>query len=225
MSPANIELITGIASCVLTLMVFSYLIGDNPFFRVAVYLFIGVSAGYVTTVAWHQVLLPRLINPLLQGVDVALLIVPLLLSALLLTKISPGLSSLGSPALALMVGVGTAVAIGGAVLGTLIPQVQAAIAPFDSSGVASGALFLERLFEGSIMLVGTISTLAFFHFGARQLPGNPVERNRLIEILASIGKIFIAITFGVLFAGAYAAALTALTERLYFIWNFIASLF
>jgi hypothetical protein len=140
-------------------------------------------------------------------------------------KISPGLSSLGSPALALMVGVGTAVAIGGAVLGTLIPQVQAAIDPFDSSRVASGALFVERLFEGSIMLIGTISTLAFFHFGARQSPGSPVERNRLIEILASIGKIFIAITFGVLFAGAYAAALTALTERLYFIWNFSASLF
>jgi hypothetical protein len=225
MSAANIELITGAVSCILTLMVLSYLVGDNPFFRVAVYLFIGVSAGYVTSVAWYQVLLPRLINPLLEGGQTPILVVPLLLGALLLMKISPRLSTLGSPALAFMVGVGTAVAIGGAVLGTLIPQVQAAINPFGSSQASSGAFVVERLFEGSIMLVGTVSTLAFFHFGARQSPGNQVERNRVIEILAPIGKFFIAITFGVLFAGAYAAALTALTSRLYFLWNYIASFF
>lgn len=226
MSPATVELITGITSCVLTLMVLSYLIGDNPFFRVAVYLFIGVSAGYVTAVAWYQVLMPRLITPLFQGGTATWqLVVPLVLGILLLAKISPRLSSAGSPSLAFMVGVGTAVAIGGAVLGTLIPQIRAAIAPFDTGLAASGALVLERLFEGSIMLVGTVSTLAFFHFGARQAPGTPVARNRLIEILAVVGRFFIAVTFGVLFAGAYAAALTALVSRIYFIWSFIASLF
>jgi hypothetical protein len=225
MSPAAVELITGLVSCVLTIMVLSYLIGDNPFFRVAIYLFIGFSAGYVTAVAWDQVIVPRLINPLLEGGEgVWLLAVPLVLSALLLMKISPRLSSLGSPSLGFMVGVGTAVAIGGAVLGTLIPQVQAAINPFDVQG-AFDALALERLFEGSIMLVGTVSTLAFFHFGARQAPGAPVGRARWIEILAIIGRFFIAVTFGVLFAGAYAAALTALVSRLYFIWSFIVSLF
>jgi hypothetical protein len=226
MSPASVELITGIVSCALTIMVLSYLIGDNPFFRVAVYLFIGVSAGYVTAVAWYQVLVPRLINPLLQGeTNVWLLIVPLALGGLLLMKISPRLSALGSPSLGFMVGVGTAAAIGGAVLGTLIPQVQAAIAPFDVRVASTNALALERLFEGSIMLVGTVSTLAFFHFGARQMPGNVVVRSRLIEILAVVGRFFIAITFGVLFAGAYAAALTALVSRLYFVWSFIVSLF
>jgi hypothetical protein len=226
MSPANVELITGIVSCALTIMVLSYLIGDNPFFRVAVYLFIGVSAGYVTAVAWYQVLVPRLISPLLQGgTDLWLLIVPLVLGGLLLMKISPRLSPLGSPSLGFMVGVGTAVAIGGAVLGTLIPQIQAAITPFDLRLAGSSALALERLFEGSVMLVGTVSTLAFFHFGAKQQPGNVVTRNRLIEVLAIIGRFFIAVTFGVLFAGAYAAALTALVSRLYFVWSFVVSLF
>jgi hypothetical protein len=223
MSANTIVLITGVISCILTLMVLSYLIGDNAFFRVAIYLFIGVSAGYVTVVAWYQVLLPRLIQPLLAGGAGWVLIVPLILGALLLMKISPRLSSLGSPSLALMVGVGTAVAIGGAVLGTLIPQIQATISPFDL-GRAQGAA-AERLFEGSIMLVGTITTLAFFHFGAKQSAGNRPERNRWIEIMAAIGRFFIAVTFGVLFAGAYAAALTALTGRLYFIWNFIVSFF
>jgi hypothetical protein len=40
-----------------------------------------------------------------------------------------------------------------------------------------------------------------------------------------IGQFFIAVTFGVLFTGAYAATVSALIERLYFIWNFIVSLF
>jgi len=225
MSANTIEIITGITSCILTLMVFSYLIGDNAFFRVAIYLFIGVSAGYVTAVAWYQVLLPRLISPLLQGGGSWTLVVPLILGGLLLMKISPRLSSLGTPSLAFMVGVGTAVAIGGAVLGTLIPQVQATINPFGLGPAGSRAFAGEHLFEGSIMLVGTVTTLAFFHFGAKQTAGNRPERNRWIEILAAIGRFFIAVTFGVLFAGAYAAALTALTARIFFIWNFIASLF
>ena len=38
--------------------------------------------------------------------------------------------------------------------------------------------------------------------------------------IASIGRIFIAITFGVLFAGVYMSALTAMIERLSFIINF-----
>ena len=223
MSANTILILTGAISCLLTLMVFSYLIGDNAFFRVALYLFIGVSAGYVTVVAWYQVLLPRLVMPLLEGRENWVLLVPLILGVLLLFKISPRLSSVGSPSLALMVGVGTAVAIGGAVLGTIIPQIQATISPFDLAR-DQGAV-AEHLFEGSIMLVGTISTLAFFHFGAKQSAGNRPQRNRLIDILASIGRFFIAVTFGVLFAGAYAAALTALTGRIYFIWNFIVSFF
>ena len=223
MSANTILILTGAISCLLTLMVFSYLIGDNAFFRVAVYLFIGVSAGYVTVVAWYQVLLPRLVMPLLEGRENWVLLIPLILGVLLLFKISPRLSSVGSPSLALMVGVGTAVAIGGAVLGTIIPQIQATISPFDLAR-DQGAV-AEHLFEGSIMLVGTISTLAFFHFGAKQSAGNRPQRNRLIDILASIGRFFIAVTFGVLFAGAYAAALTALTGRIYFIWNFIVSFF
>jgi hypothetical protein len=43
--------------------------------------------------------------------------------------------------------------------------------------------------------------------------------------LGLIGQFFIAVTFGVLFTGAYAAVVSALIGRLYFIWNFILSFF
>jgi len=40
-----------------------------------------------------------------------------------------------------------------------------------------------------------------------------------------IGQSFIAVTFGVLFAGIFSAALVALIERFEFIVNFMESLF
>lgn len=214
----SLDLITASVSFLFTLMVLSYLVGDNPLFRLAIHIFIGVSAGYAAAVAWHQVLSPKLIQPLLFGglLESILAIVPLLLGALLLMKLSPRTAWLGNPAMAFMVGAGAAVAVGGAVLGTLFPQILASINLFDLKTP-------ERLFEGSIILIGTLTTLTYFHFGAKATPSGP-QRGRLVDALGGIGQVFIAITFGVLFAGAYAAAMTALIERSNFLWTFIASL-
>lgn len=63
----NLDLVTGGVSFLLTLMVLSYLIGDNPAFRVAVYIFIGVAAGYAAAVVWHQVLDPHLLSRYFPG--------------------------------------------------------------------------------------------------------------------------------------------------------------
>ena len=60
----SIELISGAIGLILTLLIFSYLIGDNPLFRLATYLFIGVSSGYAAAAIWHYVLIPKLFNPL-----------------------------------------------------------------------------------------------------------------------------------------------------------------
>jgi len=223
-SSANlVELITGGISFLLTLMVLSYLIGDNPIFRVAVYIFIGVSAGYAAAVAWHQVLYPRLILPLLSSslADRLLTIVPLVLGLLLLLKISPRTSRLGTPPMAFLVGVGAAVAIGGAVMGTLFPQTRASMNALNLSG--AGQYWLERLSEGVVMLVGTVTTLVYFHYGAKATANGP-QRGKLIRLLSWIGQFFIAITFGVLFAGVFVAAMTALIERLNFLITFLSSL-
>ena len=71
------------------------------------------------------------------------------------------------------------------------------------------------------MLVGTVVTLAYFQFGAKQTADGTVKRNAVVEMLAGLGRIFIAITFGVIFAGVYMAALTAMIERLNFIINLV----
>ncbi|HEX6269560.1 MAG TPA: hypothetical protein VFZ43_04945, partial [Anaerolineales bacterium] len=127
----SLDLLSAVFGLIFTLMVFSYLLRDNPLFRVAIYIFVGVSSGYAATVIVYSVLLPRL--RLLQTNDLnqlILAIVPMLLGISLLAKLSPRISWIGNFAMAVLVGVGAASALGGAVLGTLIPQAQAAIDAF-----------------------------------------------------------------------------------------------
>ena len=218
----SIEIISALVGLILTLMVFSYLIGDNPLFRIAVYLFIGVSSGYAATVVVNYVLIPRFSS--LQANDINQLIlafIPLLLGITLLAKLFPRISWIGSFAMAVLVGVGAAVAIGGALLGTLMPQLGAAIDTFDLRSAGGGLQVASKLLQGVVMLGGTVFTLASFHFSAGRAADGTPKRNPIIEGIAWVGRLFIAITFGVLFAGVYMSALTAMIERLSFVINFI----
>jgi len=210
-----------------TLLVFSYILGDNPLFRLTLHLFIGVTAGYAAMVAIYSVILPRLAVPLLSNNtgEQLLTLIPLLLSILLLTKIVPQLSRLGNVSMAFLVGVGAASAIGGAVTGTLFPQTTASINLFDLQAIqTSGRNLWFQLVNSLIILIGTITTLAYFHFGTQARLNKVANRRAGIESLGQIGQLFIAITFGVLFAGVYSAALSALIERLTFIVDFLKPL-
>lgn len=215
-----IDLLSTIFGLLFTLMVFSYLWRDNPLFRIALYIFIGVASGYAATVVWHYVLVPKLFEPLRDPNRLALLIVPLLLSFSLLAKLSPRISWIGNFAMAVLVGVGAAAALGGALLGTLIPQAQAAIDSFDIASAVSASDALSGLLGGTVMLAGTVFTLGYFHFSAVRAPDGTARRNGIFESIGWVGRIFIAITLGVLFAGVYMAALTAMIERLGFLINF-----
>ena len=215
----QLELISGAIGLILTLLIFSYLIGDNPLFRSAIYIFIGVSSGYAAVAVWHYVLMPKLFRPLANAdpSQLIFLVIPLVLSVSLLAKLSPRIAWLGSFAMALLVGVGAATALSGAVVGTLIPQSRAAMNAFASPNFSD-------LLEGVVMLAGTVLTLIYFQFSAKRAADGSVKRNLIIEVLAWGGRVFIAITFGVLFAGVYMAALTAMLERLSSMINFVKPL-
>jgi hypothetical protein len=83
---------------------------------------------------------------------------------------------------------------------------------------------VATLLQGVVMLAGTVFTLGYFQFTAGRAPDGTPRRNVLFEGIAWVGRIFIAVTFGVLFAGVYMAALTAMIERLSSIINFIRQL-
>jgi len=220
------DLVTGLLSFLFTILIFSYLIGDNPLFRIAVYIFVGVSSGYLAALTWWQVIVPRLIYPLMYGsvLEKAFTAIPLLGAVLILMKISPRLAGLARIAMAFLVGAGAAVIIAGALSGTLLPQIAATINAFDLSAAnARNISVVEVVFNGAFILAGTVFTLIYFHFGASPKADGSIRRLGLIEIGASVGRIFIGITLGTIFAGVYAAALTALIERISSLINFIGN--
>ena len=231
-------LIGPILAALLTMMVLSYLIGDNPFFRIASHLFVGVAAGYAGALAARAVLWPGLIQPiLLAGLGglmnpaaVLTLLVPAFLAFLLLLKVVPGASRLGTFSTAFLVGVGAAVVVGGAITGTLIPQSLAAMGTLNPS-VASpqtGETGLERVVNVIIVLVGTISTLAYFRFTLRRRPAGEARPAGPIGLLgkglSALGRSFIALAFGVMYAGALSATLLILTQRVQFLWDAVTGL-
>lgn len=207
-----------------TLLVFTYILGDNPLFRLTIYIFIGVATGFAAVVALYNVIWNQLIMPLYQnpGLSSYLLVPPLVLGIWLLTKSSARTSRWGNPVMAYLVGAGAATAIGGAVLGTIFPQVGSTANLFDLRAIpSSSSASVAFLLRGGAILVGTVVTLLFFQFGVRMGADQIPRRPAWLDILAKVGMVFIAITFGVFFAGVYATALTALVERLRFLLDTI----
>jgi hypothetical protein len=194
-----------------TLLILSYVVGDNPGFRLAVHAFIGISAGYVTAIVLLQVIANKIIVPLFLGqMPEQLAGIALVLGLFLLAKIFSRTEWVARPIVAFLVGTGAAAAVAGAMLGTMYPQTMASINVFG-----------QDLLQGAIILFGTVATLAYFQFTllGKSAPGG--KRGWVMSIIAFLGQMFIAITLGALFAGAFSAALTALIDRIHSIVLFI----
>lgn len=203
------------AGFILTLMVFSYILGDNVLYRLAVYLFAGLAAGYIAVVTWDSVIWPwingTVLNPAagLPGIITGL--IPLLLGLLLLLKTAPRLGRLGHLALAFIIGVGTAVALVGAIGGTLLPL----------AGSTSSAVSLNPL-NGTLLLLGVVCTLIYFQYLARRLPDGHAGRRLHIQVLAFVGQGVIVVTLGALYAAAILTSLTIFSERVGFLLGRVA---
>jgi hypothetical protein len=211
LTPENLDLIAGWASLVLTLLVFSYVLGDNVLYRLAIHVLVGVAAGYVAIVAVESVLWPWINDTILTVFEDsgdtatrfamgAVGIVPFLIGVLLLFKASSRLAPIGNLGLAFIIGVGTAVAIVGAAAGTILPLAQ-------DAGESVG----DNTANGIVILVGTICTLVYFQYLAVRRAGK-IEQPLPIRFLGSIGHGFIMIAFGALYAGAIVTSLTIFSD-------------
>lgn len=196
------ELIGLIVGLTLTLMIYSYLFEDNPLYRLAVHILVGVSAAYAGVVIWRSVFLPVAQEVAQNPTNPANIywLVPALFIVLLFLRRLPGLGWLSNLTLALLVGVGTAVALLGALTGTLLPQ----IVDFQAAGPLQ--LILIALL--------TIATLLTFQFTSLRVAGwNPPVWQKSIVFS---GRIILTITFGALFALVLSTSLTLLASRLNF---------
>jgi hypothetical protein len=205
LSPEMLERIATIAGAVLTVMIFSYLLGDNFLYRIGISIFIGAAAAYLVIAAVESVIIPWVNATILaQPFDpprVALGITPFLFALLLMLKGRAVRGGIGNLTLALLIGVGTALALYGAISGTLLPLAAQTGREFRP----------ETIVEGFIAVVGTISVLIYFtYFGVRRANGDVVQ---ILPVRAAglVGQVFITITLGATYALLIISALTVLT--------------
>ncbi len=199
---------------VLTLLVFSRVIGDTPAFRLVQYLFVGVALGYAFVVVYHQVLRPAVVDLVAASGQPMLVIwqlIPFVLAALLLTRVSGQQTSswLANIPLALVFGVGAALVVGGAIAGTILPQVL----DFTRTDFSSPVTILG----GIVLITGSIVTLLAFSLTR---PSDP-QRQRQIDLVARVGRWVLLLTFGFFLAGSVSSYLAALNERLLFIIDWV----
>ncbi len=197
-------------AALLTIMVYSYLLGDNPLYRLAEHVFIGSSVAYAVVVVIHGVLLgPLLLEPLTSDKtgERLLAVVPLVLGLLLWAKLKTSWAWLGNFSVAFLFGVGAALAIGGALFGSILPQVQATVNAIDPSDLGNGL----------IIVIGTLSTLLYFHFAAPAKGSLSGVGASFVRAWARFGRWFIMIAFGAIFANMVMARISLLIGRVQFL--------
>ncbi len=195
-------------AALLTLMVFSFLIADNPLFRLAEHLLVGTALGYAALLVLERVLLPSL-GMALAGSAVADPLTRLMTALgvvwgiLLWFWLARPVRWLASWPLAIVFGVGSALAIGGILMGTLLPQVRASMLPLSGPG----------LLDNLVIVVVVLAGLTYFFFAVR--PDRPV--GRLIGRVVPRGRWFLLVTLGSFLGTRSLSLLNALAERFEFL--------
>ena len=200
---------------VLTLIVFSYLAGDNPAYRVTQHLFVGLTAGYVFVVAYHHVLLPKVVLPVRGAVEQGsappfMVVLAALFGVLMLLRLARPTSWLATFPIGLVVGAGAALALIGAIAGTLIPQSLATADTLWRVDASVGDLIGQW-----VIVVGVIAVLtsfSVFGFSAARDSTGPV-----VVALRRSGRWLLMLSLGALFASVAASRFALLADRVSFL--------
>jgi hypothetical protein len=219
----DLTLTGGIVAALLTVMVFSYLLGANPLWRIAQSLLVGVSVGYVSLVVLTQVVAPqvaRVIEPPAGAAptDRGLAAVPVALGVLLLLRVAYPGAWPASFGLNLVVVVGASLALGGALAGVVVPQALdtmrlLSMGNLDAAGTAA-------LVGNIVLVIGVVCALAYFAFGAKA----DGTRFAPVRQMSWVGRWVLVLAFGAILGSLVTTFYAALIERLAFLVNFVESL-
>jgi hypothetical protein len=204
-------------AALLTLMVFSFLYRDNPFYRFAEHLLVGVSAGYAMVIGFWSTLWPnvliklapglvRVTNPEAEpGAPDYLVLVPVALGCLLLCRLVPGWAWLSRWPTAFALGTTAGYTLIRTVRSDFMNQIAATVGPglvvLSPEGMAWGAT-LDNL----LILGGTVCGLAYFTY-TRSHTG-------AFGRMARAGILILMVTFGASFGYSVMGRMTVLIERL-----------
>ncbi|MFO8061926.1 MAG: hypothetical protein R6U31_03270 [bacterium] len=193
----------------LTLCIYSFLYKDNPFYKFAESLYVGISAGYWLVYTYAYVIEPMLIEPIKTNQEFVL-IVPAFFGIIMLSRWFPKIAWLSRWSIAFTVGIGAGLGVTGYIQGFLIPQVRATILPLTGMNM----LTLNNL----IIIIGVITTLVYFYFSK--------EHKGMLKVGSRIGITFIMIAFGASFGYTVMARISLLIGRFYFlIYDWIVPIF
>ncbi|MGB5107161.1 MAG: hypothetical protein WBP42_10665 [Candidatus Zixiibacteriota bacterium] len=196
-----------LAAGIVTICIFSFLYRDNPLYRAAEHLLIGLSVGYVLVLLCAYVLTPKLLSPLFIDGDLWALI-PMALSILMLLRIKSSLSYLSKPVLALIVGAGAGVSIPAMFDARILKQVAATITPFAAIAAAPETSFMMIL-EAVVGLVGCVTVMVYFFYTRPD--------TKLVRGISMTGVYFLMIFFGATFGYTVTSRLTLLIGRIEFL--------
>lgn len=188
----------------LTLAMFSRVWRPNLGFRLAERLLLGALAGYAAAVVTRGVLLPGVLAPLLEGDSLALIPLALILLLALRFTARPGLRAWGLLPLGVLVGGGAALAVAGALRGTLAPQL---LAPLQLRYLPAGPVWAELL--AVVLSAGvTLTVLLYLWQGASR-----ERKDERLGPLAWVGYAALMVACGALLATTAGARLTLLIDR------------
>ncbi len=192
---------------ILTLSVYSFLYKDNPFYKFAEHLVVGISAGYYLVIYYFNFIQPNVVAPVFQlrfGDEVIelgssmwwLALIPGLLGLLLYTRFFPKIGWIGRWSLGIYVG-------GYAGLG-LSPIMQARVL----NQIGANALPLTSI-TNVFLIVGLIGTLTYFFFS--------MKHKGVLGALARVGIVFLMVGFGASFGYTVMSRVSLLIGRVGFL--------
>ena len=184
-----------------TLVVLGGLFGERRLFAWSQHLLAGLATGYLGLLAITEVIVPRLAEPLAAdpGGRPDLVLGIGLVAVTAATPWSPRI--VGAVPLSIAIGALAAFALGGAVVGTLLPQLAAAVAR-PESGVAATLAGAGATVVTGLVLIG------FLH-------GTP--RGRSLTVAASTGRWLLLAGIGGWLGYLLLSRLVLLIDRLAFL--------
>jgi len=189
-----------IVAGLLTLAVFSFLYRDNPVYKAAESWLIGLSIGYALVIFWQTTIIDLLLGPLFTE-SRYILIIPLILGLMMFSRFSKSISWLSRIPIALMIGAGAGVAIPAMLYARTLKQMSASVMPM----IENGSFRIEAI----VVVVGVISTLAYFYFSR--------EHRGFTGATAKLGTYFLMIFFGATFGYTVMSRMSTFIGRVDFL--------
>jgi|TARA_B110000263_G_scaffold46619_1_gene38708 hypothetical protein len=199
----SIEMIGVWFAVLLTLSIFSYLYGDNPFYKSAEHIFVGVSAGYIFAITFWDTIWPNLFGRLFPSYVQAgfkfdiIYIIPLLLGIFMLLRLSKKYSWLSRISIAYIVGMAAGLKFYVFLNSNLIIQIKSSMLDFNTDIIG--------IINQIIILIGVISGLVYFFFSK--------EHKGTIGKISKVGIYFLMIKFGASFGFAVMGRVSLLIGR------------